>query len=73
LTAGLSKFSRVSSTLGGLLIFVGILLIGIFALALFGLIDLAIFKSQDYRGLLMLVLLVISILDLIAGIILAFR
>lgn len=70
---GLGKFSRVSSALGGLLIFVGILFIGIFALALFGLIDLAIFKSQDYRGLLMLVLLVISILDLIAGIILAFR
>ena len=73
MTAGLNKFSRVSSALGGLLIFVGILLIGIFALVLFGLIDLAIFKSQDYRGLFMLVLLVISILDLIAGIILAFR
>jgi hypothetical protein len=73
LTAGLNKFSRVSSALGGLMVFVGILLIGIFALALFGLIDLEVFKSADYRVLLMLVLLVISILDLIAGIMLALR
>jgi len=73
LTVGLRKFGRASSALGGFLIFLGIIIIGIFALALFDVIDLEIFESQDYRALFMLILLVVSALDIISGIILAFR
>jgi hypothetical protein len=73
LTASLNKFGRFSSALGGFLIFLGIVIIGIFALALFGFIDITIFKSENYRALIILILLVISVLDIISGIILAFR
>ncbi len=73
MTAGLNKFGRFSSALGGFLIFLGMVMIGIFALALFGFMDITIFGSENYRALLILILLVVSVLDIISGIILAFR
>lgn len=59
--------------LGGFLIFVGIILIGVFALAFYGFIDVSIFESEEYRTLFMLVLLVVSVLDVASGIMLARR
>lgn len=73
MAVGLRKFGRASSALGGFLIFLGIIIIGIFALALFGVINLEVFSSENFRPLFMLVLLVVSVLDIISGIILAFR
>lgn len=70
---GLRKFGRASSALGGFLIFLGIIIIGVCALALFDVINLEVFSSENFRPLLMLVLLVVSVLDIISGIILAFR
>ncbi len=70
---GLRKFGRASSALGGFLIFLGIIIIGIFALVLFDVINLEMFSSENFRPLFMMVLLVVSVLDIISGIILAFR
>jgi len=71
--AKLSWFHRAASALGGLLIFVGILVIGVFALALFGIIDFEVFTEAGYRPLLVWALFTVSILDLAAGLVLLRR
>ena len=66
--------SKVAVAIGGFLIFVGIIMIGVFALVLLGVIDVGVLEraseSDGYRMLSLGVLLVIGVLDLVSGIIL---
>ena len=64
--------SRFAVALGGFLIFVGIMMIGVFVLVFFGFVDVAIL-SENYRMLFLWALLAISVLDLVSGIILRRR
>jgi hypothetical protein len=56
--------------LGGFLIFVGIIMMGVFAMMLFGFVDFAPLESQEYHMLSFGVLLVVGFLDLLAGVLL---
>lgn len=67
------RLSKVAAALGGLLIMTGVVMIGIFALALFGILDISVFMDTKYLLLLTLVLLMIGIIDVVSGIILALR
>jgi len=71
--AGLSGLQRAASALGGLLIFVGILVIGVFALTLFEMVDFGVFTEAGYRPLLVWALFTLSVLDLAAGLLLLRR
>jgi len=68
------RLSKVAVAIGGFLIFVGIIMTGMFALALSGAVDIGVFErisgSEAYRTLFLGVLLVIGILDLVSGIML---
>ena len=63
-------FSRFAVALGGFLIFVGIIVIGIFLIDYFGMIDLNILETENLQNLPFFMLLAIGLVDLIAGIIL---
>ena len=65
--------SRFAVALGGFLIFVGIVIIGVFILVFFGFIDVGILESEKYRMLPLWTLLAIGALDLVSGIILRRR
>ena len=71
------RLSKVAVAIGGFLIFVGIIMIGVFALALSGVVDVGVFEgisgSEAYRMLFLGVLLVIGILDFVSGIMLRRR
>jgi len=71
---GSQRLSKVAVAIGGFLIFVGIIMTGMFALALSGVMDVGIFEkisgSEAYRMLFLGVLLVIGIFDFVSGIIL---
>ena len=69
-TQGLSRFAVA---LGGFLIFVGIVMIGVFVLVFFGSVDVGILESEKFRMLFLWVLLAIGLLDLVSGIILRRR
>jgi hypothetical protein len=64
-----NPLSRFAVALGGFLIFVGIIVMGVFV---FGILDPSIFEFelQNFQFLPLLVLLIIGVLDLVAGIIL---
>lgn len=63
-------FSRFAVALGGFLIFVGIIVIGVFLIDYFGMIDLSILETENLQNLPFFMLLAIGLVDLIAGIIL---
>jgi len=63
-------FSRFAVALGGFLIFVGIIVIGIFLIDYFGIIDLTILETENLQNIPFFMLLAIGLVDLIAGIIL---
>ena len=63
-------FSRFAVALGGFLIFVGIIVIGVFLIDYFGMIDLNILETENLQNLPLFMLLAIGLVDLIAGIIL---
>jgi len=67
----------VTVAIGGFLIFVGIIMTGVAALALSGVVDIGVFErisgNDAYRILFLGVLLVIGILDLVSGIMLRRR
>jgi hypothetical protein len=63
-------FSRFAVALGGFLIFVGIIVIGVFLIDYFGMIDLSILETEKLQNLTFFMLLAIGLVDLIAGIIL---
>ena len=69
-TQGLSRFAVA---LGGFLIFVGIMMIGVFVLVFFGFMDVGILESEKFRMLFLWVLLAIGLFDLVSGIILRRR
>ena len=70
LTMSSQRLSKVAVAIGGFLIFVGIIMVGIFALVLFGVIDVSVLESNGYRMFSLGVLLVIGVLDLVSGVIL---
>ncbi len=67
----LRKLSRVAVALGGFLIFVGAIMVTISALAFFGVINVSI--DSEEGELFMWFVLIISLLNVVAGILLAFR
>jgi len=64
------RLSRVGAAIGGFLIMVGMILLGIFALALFKIIDVSAFMDTQSTAILMLVLLIIGVLDVVSAILL---
>ncbi len=67
----LRKLSRVAVALGGLLIFVGTIMIAISALAFYDVTNAAI--DSKHGKLFIWVLLIISLLNLVSGILLLYR
>lgn len=65
--------NRVVVALGGLLIFVGIMLTGVFILMFLGVMEIAIFESAKLRDLFLWAFLVIGVLDLVSAVILRRR
>jgi len=63
-------FSRFAVALGGFLIFVGIIMMGVFLISFFGMVDLSILETENLQNLPLLLLLAIGLADLVAGIIL---
>lgn len=64
------RFSRFAVALGGFLIFVGIIVISVFLIGFFGMVDLSILESENLQSLPLVLLLTIGLVDLVAGIIL---
>ena len=68
------RLSKVAVAIGGFLIFVGVIIIGVFSLVLIRAVDVSvlegIFESVDYRMLFLGALLAVGVLDVISGIIL---
>lgn len=69
------RLSKAAVALGGFLIFVGVLMIGVFALTLTRDVDAleGILESIDHRTLFLGVLLAIGVLNVVSGIILRRR
>jgi hypothetical protein len=63
-------FSRFAVALGGFLIFVGIIVIGVFLIGFLGIVDLSILETENLQNLPLLLLLAIGLADLVAGVIL---
>jgi len=63
-------FSRCAVALGGFLIFVGIIVMGVFIIGFLGVVDLSIIETENIQGLFLNLLLLIGLVDLMAGIIL---
>ncbi|WGM90517.1 MAG: hypothetical protein IAX21_00665 [Candidatus Bathyarchaeota archaeon] len=61
---------RLAVALGGFLIFVGIVITGVFIANTMGLIDVNIIETENLQNLVLGLLLMIGAIDLIAGIIL---
>jgi len=64
------RFSRFAVALGGFLIFVGIIVIGVFLIGFLGVVDFSIIDSETFQSLSLRLLLAIGLVDLLAGIIL---
>jgi hypothetical protein len=65
--------SRVAVALGGFLIFVGIIVVSVFLISFFGIVDLSILETENLQNLSLLPLLAVGLVDLVAGIILWLR
>lgn len=61
---------KMAVAMGGFIIFVGIVLLGIFSLTFFGVLEPDLLIGPVYRLLFVYVLLILSIIDLISGILL---
>ena len=68
------RLSKVAAVLGGCLIFIGIIMLGVFTLTFFSVIDISAFEgmleSEGYQILILGILLVIGVLDVGSGFIL---
>ena len=64
------RFSRFAVALGGFLIFVGIIMIGVFLIGFLGVVDFSTIDSETFYSLSLVLLLTIGLVDLVAGIIL---
>jgi len=67
------RLGRVAVAIGGFIIMMGMVMIGVFALAFFGIFDINALMNTKYMVVFMIALLVTGVLDLIAGIILSRR
>jgi hypothetical protein len=67
------KLARLSIAIGGFLIVTSLVLTGIIFLILMNIIDIDVFVDQTNTLLLTLVLLVVGVLDFVAGIILLLK
>ena len=65
--------SRFAVALGGFLLFVGIMMIGVFLLVFFGFLEVGILEGEKVRMLSLWALLTIGLLDLVSGYILRRR
>jgi hypothetical protein len=63
-------FSRFAVALGGFLIFVGIIVLGVFIIGFLGVVDFSIVETENLQGLFLGLLLAIGLVDLVAGILL---
>jgi len=72
LTMSSHRLSKAAVAIGGFLIFVGIMMIGVFALVFSGVVDVSAIR-KEYQMLLLGVLLMIGVLDVVSGIILRHR
>jgi hypothetical protein len=61
---------RFVVALGGFLIFMGIIMVGVFVIVFLGHVDFSVLENQGYRKLSLWVLLMIGVFDLLSGIIL---
>ena len=64
------RFSRFAVALGGFLIFVGIIVIGVFIIGFLDVVNFSIIDSETFQSLSLVLLLAIGLVDLVAGIIL---
>ena len=62
--------SRFAVALGGFLIFVGIVVMGVFIIGFFDMVEVSIVETENIQSLSLGLLLVIGLVDLVAGIIL---
>jgi len=62
---------RFAVALGGFLIFVGIIMVGVFVTVFFGFVDISAIENQEYRMISLWVLLLVAVFDLVSGIILS--
>ena len=63
-------FTRFAVALGGFLIFVGILIVGIFLVGTLGVVDFTTVETESLQGLFMMFLLIMGLVDLFAGVVL---
>jgi len=61
---------RFAVALGGFLIFMGIIMVGVFVTVFFGFVDISAIENQEYRMISLWVLLLVAVFDLVSGIIL---
>ena len=73
MTGNRRKIGIAAAAFGGFLIMMGIVMIGVFALVFFNILDITIFMAPQFRILFILALLTIGICDLVSGIILALK
>ena len=66
----LGKLTTSAAVIGGFLIFVGVILLGVFALSFFKLFDPSLLVKESVLMILMWILLIVGILDITSGIIL---
>jgi hypothetical protein len=70
LQRGREIIKKTAVALGGFIILVGIVMLATFSLAIFGIFDLNIFLSEEAQMIFVCVLLILGIVDLVAGLIL---
>jgi len=63
-------FSKFAVALGGFLIFVGIIVVGVFIIGFLGVVDFSIIETENLQGIFLGLLLAIGLVDLVAGIVL---
>jgi hypothetical protein len=64
---------KFAVALGGLLIFIGVIMIGLFVMVIFGFVDVGALERREYRTMSLWVLLGVGVLDLLSGILLRRR
>lgn len=68
-----SRTVRIAVVIGGFLIMVGMILVGIFFLALFRILDPDFLISEDFARVFMLALVILGVLDLVSALTLSLR
>lgn len=70
---GKERIGRAAVAIGGFIIMIGVILLGTFVLAFFGVFDTSLFLNEEGRVILVWALLILGATDLISGIILYLR